>query len=567
MASRRRWGALSHFAAPTKTSPMVSSTPAPLGSFATLGQPGTPLQDPVSHATVSTGGARPLPGGRMKLARKLTLFLLLAMCIVLALDAWVGIWRETRLLEKDMRTDQRDTGRALASAIADTWERDGHDRALALVDEANARALQLQFRWVDADGASGSQHRLTPAARADLEKDIPVTQAVRGDDGRDRLLTYVPVRTGGQLRGALQVSESLWPKHQHVRSLVVHRLITTATLAALFGLLATVLGAWLVGRPMHGLVAKARRAGAGDLSGPLAMHQHDEIGELAGEFDAMCERLDAAHRRLLAETTARIAALEQLRHADRLATVGQLAAGVAHELGTPLNVVTQRAKMIATGEVKGTEAADGARIVVEQAQRITGVVRQLLGLARQRTPEKAPQDLRHIAERTLAFLAPLAKKHAVELRLEGDAGPLVGLVDGGQIEQVLTNLVMNAIQSMPAGGQVRVRLGRERVVPPAAVGGPAGDYLRLAVRDGGAGIAPGDLPHIFEPFFTTKDVGEGTGLGLAVADGIVRDHGGWIEVESRQGVGSCFSVSLPAPPPSPAETPATGAVAAHGGQA
>src|SRR5439155_13056851 len=108
-------------------------------------------------------------------------------------------------------------------------------------------------------------------------------------------------------------------------------------------------------------------------SGPLVVRQRDEIGVLATEINAMCERLAAANERIAAETAARIAAIEQLRHADRLATVGKLASGVAHELGTPLNVVSQRAKMIATGEVTGAQAADGSRIIVEQSQRMTTV--------------------------------------------------------------------------------------------------------------------------------------------------------------------------------------------------
>ena len=504
----------------------------------------------------------------MKLASKLTLVLVLAMCVVLALDAWVGIWRETRLLEADMRTDERDTGRALATALADVLQREGLSRALLLVQHANDRASRLHFRWVEPEAAAGSAFapRLPQAELAGLGKDEVVTRPLRAEDGRDRLFTYIPVQVEGQLRGALEVSEPLQAKQRYLRSLAVHRLITTATLAALFSLLAGVLGAWLVGRPIQGLVDKARRAGAGDLSGPLALRQRDEIGMLARELDAMCERLDAAHKQLVSETAARIAALEQLRHADRLATVGQLAAGVAHELGTPLNVVSQRAKMISTGEVTGAEAADGARIVFEQAQRITGVIRQLLDLTRRRTPEAAPQDLRRLAERTLALLAPLAKKRGVEVRLEGDAGPLVGLVDGGQMEQVLTNLVVNALQSMRAGGVVQVQLGRERLQPPAEVGGAVAEYLTLSVRDEGDGIAPENLPHIFDPFFTTKEVGEGTGMGLAVAYGIVRDHGGWISVESHRGKGSCFGIHLPGEALEMG-VPAAGAALARGGRA
>ena len=108
-------------------------------------------------------------------------------------------------------------------------------------------------------------------------------------------------------------------------------------------------------------------------------------------------------------------------------------------------------------------------------------------------------------------------------------------MDAGQLQQVLTNLVMNGLQAMKRPGTVRVRAEHVRATPPADVGGPEADWVRLDVEDEGDGIAPEVLPHIFEPFFTTKDVGEGTGLGLSVSYGIVREHGGWIAVRSEPG--------------------------------
>ena len=118
-------------------------------------------------------------------------------------------------------------------------------------------------------------------------------------------------------------------------------------------------------------------------------------------------------------------------------------------------------------------------------------------------------------------------------------------VDAGQLQQALTNLIVNGMQAMKQGGVLRVRLGRERALPPADLGGPEAEWVRLDVRDEGEGIAPEVLPHVFEPFFTTKDVGEGTGLGLSVSYGLIRDHGGWISVSSEPGRGSCFSIFLP----------------------
>ncbi len=224
--------------------------------------------------------------------------------------------------------------------------------------------------------------------------------------------------------------------------------------------------------------------------------------------------------------------------------MGKLASGVAHELGTPLNVVLGRAKMIASGEAEGEEVPEYARIISQQVQHMTGIIRQLLDFARRRTPRRTPEDVSKLVERTLTLLQPMAARRNVSLVSE-TPGPLSLEVDAGQIQQALTNLVVNGFQSMKRPGTLRVRLGHSRALPPADLGGPESEWVRVDVEDEGEGISPEVLPRVFEPFFTTKDVGEGTGLGLSVSYGLIRDHGGWISVSSEPGRGSCFSIFLP----------------------
>jgi two-component system, NtrC family, sensor kinase len=239
--------------------------------------------------------------------------------------------------------------------------------------------------------------------------------------------------------------------------------------------------------------------------------------------------------------------LEQLRHADRLMTVGKLASGIAHELGTPLNVIEARAAMISNGETTPEESASYARIVVRAADRMTRIIRQLLAFARPRQVQKSRCDVTSIAQHTVELLQPLAEKRKVTLRVEA-LSPAYTEADAGQIEQAITNLVMNATQAMDHPGNVELKIDHARAKPPADHGGGDDDYLRVSVRDEGHGISPEHLPRVFEPFFTTKDVGDGTGLGLAVTYGIVREHGGWIAVASKVGQGSTFTIHLPAYP-------------------
>ncbi|MEO6419406.1 MAG: HAMP domain-containing sensor histidine kinase [Polyangiaceae bacterium] len=210
-------------------------------------------------------------------------------------------------------------------------------------------------------------------------------------------------------------------------------------------------------------------------------------------------------------------------------------------------MVSGRARMISSGRLAPENVTESATIIDEQAARMTKIIRGLLDFARRGAAKKGRIDLRALTMRTLEILAPLTKKRGITLRVEGAESARLLDADSGQIEQVLTNLVVNAVDATPDGGSVVVTLVVADATPPDRNGTTPGPYLRLDVRDDGAGIAKEDLEQVFEPFFTTKEVGQGTGLGLSVAHGIVHDHGGWIDVSSEPQRGSCFSVYLPSP--------------------
>jgi two-component system NtrC family sensor kinase len=252
----------------------------------------------------------------------------------------------------------------------------------------------------------------------------------------------------------------------------------------------------------------------------------------------MCERLSD-------ESAAREQATEQLRHADRLTTVGKLASGLAHELGTPLNVVQGRAKLIADHEVEGQEVEDSARIVVEQAERMTALIRQLLDFARPRPLHKAPVNVATLAGRVCQLVATIARTANVTLDPPAADETLRIAADDGQLTQVLTNLVVNGIQATPPGGTVAITARVVAQAPPPYVGSDEESWMAIEVRDTGTGLDEATRARVFEPFYTTKEIGEGTGLGLSVSWGLVREHGGWIDVVSTPGNGSTFTVYLP----------------------
>lgn len=237
--------------------------------------------------------------------------------------------------------------------------------------------------------------------------------------------------------------------------------------------------------------------------------------------------------------------ISELHHLNRLATVGRLTAGMAHEFGTPLGVVLARAQMIASDESDLDDMRADAGAIIIEVKRMTQMCREVLDYARPRAPLTVPTDLVQIARHMLVLLLPDVRKRNVKLSLAGDPQPLFALGDASKLTQILTNLIINALQATPQGGAVVLRVERVRAQDPEAPAAPERSYACVRVQDTGSGIRAADLPHIFETFFTTKKQGEGTGLGLAVSDRIAREHGGWIGVTTKEEQGACFSLYLP----------------------
>ncbi|HME69420.1 MAG TPA: HAMP domain-containing sensor histidine kinase [Myxococcota bacterium] len=483
----------------------------------------------------------------MRLVRKLTLALLAGFAVIFAIQAWISMREFAEAYEADISRDHRVMGRALAAAVAASLRDHGPNAAVSMIAEADARELQTEIRWVQLDAPPGSagapalpRDQVVPA---ELGHDVSLVDRSRGNHGM--VYTYTPVMVDGRAAGDIELSQSLEGEQRFIHVRFLHELTVTAALVLVCGGVAWGLGVRLVGEPVRKLGEQARRIGAGDLSSRITLRQHDELSLLADEMNAMTDNLAEARVQLESETAARLAAIEQVRHADRLATVGQLASGIAHELGTPLNVISGHAAMIASGEVSSEpEIRETACVIHEQTGRMAGILRQLLDFARRKSTERSPADLVKLARETVAFLEPLAAKRRVLVDFVDRELVVPAEVGTGQIEQVLTNLVMNAIQASPPGAKVQVAVMTRRLAPREGDGSER-RCVCVEVRDCGAGIPEDDRARIFDPFFTTKPVGEGTGLGLSVAYGIVADHGGWIDVASEAGSGSVFTVWLP----------------------
>lgn len=351
----------------------------------------------------------------------------------------------------------------------------------------------------------------------------------------------VPLRIGIDRRNALPIAIAMW-----VLAAIGDHLTAAEVGFTLLYLLPISITVWWRGLSRGIAFCVLSTAAATVLGGGHgARSPWIVVWNLAGELGVFVVFALVLHRlrlRLDVEVSQRESAVVQLRHADRLNTVGKLASGIAHELGTPLNVVAGRASLIASHHIEGEEACRSARVIVEQASRMTTIIEKLLTFARRGGAQRTNVDLVRVVRETVSLLEPLARKQHVEFEVDAK-GTHVGRVNAGEIQQVLTNLIMNAVQAMPDGGVIHI--GVESPVQREETGA---FFVCLSVRDEGVGIPPDVLPHVFDPFFTTKEVGTGTGLGLSVTFGIVRDHGGFIEARSPGGGGSRgaeFLVFLP----------------------
>jgi two-component system, cell cycle sensor histidine kinase and response regulator CckA len=283
-------------------------------------------------------------------------------------------------------------------------------------------------------------------------------------------------------------------------------------------------------------VESAFRMKSGELRRALASV---EIVELSGERCALILFNDISERRRLEE---------QLRQFQKMESIGQLAAGVAHDFNNILAVIQGHADMLLSGMVDGSDVEESLKQIAGAARRGGNLTRQLLAFSRKQ--EMQPQDL-NLNEVVGGMTKMLGRLLGANVALQFVPAPGLPAVHGdvGMIEQVLLNLAVNARDAMPRGGKLVVTTAVRTTGDTQMERNPearAGQFVRLSVSDTGCGIAPEVLPRIFEPFFTTKEVGKGTGLGLATVYGIVKQHQGWIEVESEAGRGTTFNVFLPA---------------------
>ena len=481
----------------------------------------------------------------MRLAFRLISTVVLGIFLLIVVDAYLDTARNVGLYDSGMEDHALLVGRALRPVIVSAWHTSGRRQAMSIMDQANQDQQDVRVRLVSLATTEAVSHpRLPRGVLAPVARGEEMSVKHRDADGVRYRYTYVPIVVGDGVAWAIEISDPLASLDQFVRESVLRTLGLVAVSVLLSGLAIRFLGVHMVGRPLRLLAEKAQRVQLGDLGDPVVLQGHHELGELATALNVMCERLAVAREDLERENAAKVEAIEHVRHADRLRTIGELASGVAHELGTPLNVISGRADLIADSNTPAEQVTEFAKIIKAQSQRMAAIVRQLLEFARRRPAGKIPLDLEETVSHILDVLTPMAREHDATLHFDAADLPTVA-ANPEQLQQVITNLVVNAMQAMPRGGPIEISLRRGLARPPHDEDRAVGEYVSIRVRDVGEGMSEETRARVFDPFFTTKDIGEGTGLGLSIAYGLVQEHGGWISVRDEPGAGSSFIVYLP----------------------
>ena len=501
-----------------------------------------------------------------KLQRALTLRVRLGLLValVVALVVSVSSYLQIQSFEDAVTAELFKTGRNTAEAVAAEIEVQDQDNVnpddigmiLHNFNDANPAIRRVSVIRLDPQSRTPQVYATTALperaeALAIAKEAIDTKGEVWGDHGAILQTVAYPAYSENEILGAVVVTFSLatvQQLHETARWVVIWFVPPSIVVLTL---LVDLLARRLIHKPIAGIRSTMHRVAAGDLSARAPVRRRDEIGAVAeglNEMLAEMENFNVALQARVREATKELRASnaelvesyqgvfalrEALARAEQMAAVGQTAASVAHQIGTPLNLISGYVQMLMEEAGEDSRIARRLQIVQEQISKVTTIVRTVLDHARRPMPRQ-PTSVARMVERVCDVARPKLDASGVTLKLTIDRGIAEVDADVVQLELALLNLITNALDAMPGGGTLAI------TVSPS----PAG--VRIQVADTGAGIAADLLPRIFEPWVTTKSAGHGSGLGLSITRDVVTSHGGTIGVTSESGGGATFTIELPA---------------------
>jgi signal transduction histidine kinase len=523
----------------------------------------------------------------MRIATKLTLLLIFTVSAVLAGFGYLRMQQERNRLIGELQAEvvvlANAIGLAVEHALRDRQPDDIRELLTEIVRDPNPvdRIRIFNGRLEEINAATTNAAAAATIPREEWDRVLKSGEPrVRYLATAPRPVVYVvlPLKNRrGAIIGGLEIIHVATRVQRQIddatRDLVLRMSLLSLTIAVVIWFTVRI----SIRRPIRTLVRAALAVGRGRLDQRISMRRRDEIGQLASAFNRMAEDLQATRQGLLAESQARLDTERQLQQEQKLAAIGRLASEVAHEIGTPLNIISGRIESIQKALPSDHPVGRHTATVLRQVERVSEIIRQLLEYARPRRPAARPVAIGSVLDRVTDLVGPLAQRRGVRLTAEADQALPMLLADPDQLQQVLLNLVTNALDATPAGGKVRLTAGEE--TPPA--GSTSTDngssvrrgyadtpHVTICVADTGCGIPADRLEKIFEPFFSTKERRGGTGLGMSIVEDIVRAHRAAIEIESAEGRGTAVRLHWPVAPAAqaapggdsdPADPEATGA--------
>lgn len=343
------------------------------------------------------------------------------------------------------------------------------------------------------------------------------------------ITAYEPIRdVYGRIIGILYVGV-LEQKYHDIISQTSITFLGITLIGALVALIVAYFFAQRISVPITKLVSASKEVAQGNLDVQVKVVSNDELQVLAESFTAMAQALKRRDEQLKEFAT------QKIMESERLALIGQLSANVAHELNNPLQGIVTYSHLLLEDTPCDDNTKNSLEKIVGQANRCRDIIRGLLDFSRQRKPDKTQSNVNAILQECISLIENQAIFHNIQIEKDFQAQLPLIVLDPSQIERVFINIIINAAEAMDGNGKLYIatRMSSD------------GNFIEIEFTDTGQGINKGDLDKIFDPFFTTKDVGHGTGLGLAISYGIIKSHGGKISVNSTEGKGTTFIISLP----------------------
>ena len=487
----------------------------------------------------------------MKLGTKLTIYLSLIIIFTLSAYGYLDILSRRNILIRKMKVEVRSICRTLEVSLKEISLLRGKEHVKDLINavEEYERVLGVIVYYPKEDLVFQSRS-LKDGIDPYLEL---IKRAIREDHPQEGFGTYkkVPVfsynfplkdRKGRNI-GGVSILQNTSFMEAEIRKAKWTIFITIFVLIGGTMTIVLLLMRRRITLPISQLVDGIKQMAKGRLNARIDLKGRDELSELAQAFNQMAFELKEAQEKMIQAAEAKLKLETNLRQSEKLATIGQLASGLAHEIGTPLNIISGRVQLAKRKLEDKEETQKNLDIILFQTERITKIIQQLLGFVKKKKPEQKTLNITILLDTTLDFLDHRIQGQGVEVveEIQDNLPPVIG--DPDQLQQVFLNLLLNAIQAMPDGGTLRISASSKRT-SKEGLGNERRQFVEVCVEDTGVGMEREVKESIFNPFFTTKD--QGTGLGLMVSHGIVEDHEGWINVESEMEKGSTFKVYLPA---------------------